>query len=305
MAIYNLNAKVIKIVMIAVAINIINPIAVNAAGRNTTAVANTIRSGSGVPASSLGINGDFYIDLKTMNFYGPKKSNRWPLPTSLRGHAGATGPAGADGKNGATANAIAGATGPAGPAGPKGDTGAAGPKGDTGATGATGPAGPAGTGGGTAGPKGDTGATGPAGPKGDTGTAGAMQAITLTQWTLATGTAGGGSESSAFGNLAAGKKYFFNIVVNGRMATDVTSFRSSTELKCSDNSATLLYDYSYALEPSFDSIGEYNRVSIMIIGTVSVTSSSNFSVLVKDGRGTGKTVTLNGSGFIQEVGSIN
>ena len=280
MAIYNLNAKVIKIVMIAVAINIINPIAVNAAGRNTTAVANTIRSGSGVPASSLGIDGDFYIDLKTMNFYGPKKSNRWPLPTSLRGPAGATGPAGADGKNGATANAIAGATGPAGPAGPKGDTGAAGPKGDTGAT-------------------------GPAGPKGDTGTAGAMQAITLTQWTLATGTAGGGSESSAFGNLAAGKKYFFNIVVNGRMATDVTSFRSSTELKCSDNSATLLYDYSYALEPSFDSIGEYNRVSIMIIGTVSVTSSSNFSVLVKDGRGTGKTVTLNGSGFIQEVGSIN
>jgi len=271
MAIYNLKAKVVKAVIFAIALNVINPIATQAAGRNTAAATNTIRSGSGVPAASLGIDGDFYIDLKTMNFYGPKKSNRWPIPTSLRGPAGATGPAGADGKNGATANSVAGATGPAGPAGPKGDTGA----------------------------------TGPAGPKGDTGTAGAMQAITLTQWTLATGTAGGGSESAAFGSLAAGKKYFFNIIVNGRMATDVTSFRSATELKCSDSSASLIYDYSYALEPSFDSAGEYNRVSITIVGTVSVTSSSSFSVLVKDGRGTGRTVTLNGTGLIQEVGSIN
>jgi len=314
MAIYNLKAKVIKVVIFAIAVNVINPIAAQAAGRNTTAAVNTIRSGSGVPATSIGIDGDFYIDLKTMNFYGPKKSNRWPLPTSLRGPTGATGANGADGKNGATANSVAGATGPAGPAGPKGDTGSPGPKGDTGspgpkgdtgATGATGATGPAGSGGGSTGPKGDTGATGPAGPKGDTGTAGSMQAITLTQWTLATGTAGGGSESAAFGSLAAGKKYFFNIIVNGRMATDVTSFRSSTELKCSDGSASLIYDYSYALEPSFDSSGEYNRVSILIVGTVSVTSSGNFSVLVKDGRGTGKTVTLNGTALIQEVGSIN
>ena len=280
MAIYNLKASLVKIVVLLVAVNLINPPLAQAAGRSTTTVANTIRSGSGVPAASLGIDGDFYIDLKTMNFYGPKKSNRWPLPTSLRGAVGATGPAGADGKNGSTANAVAGATGPAGAPGPKGDTGAQGPKGDTGAT-------------------------GPTGPKGDTGTAGAMQAITLTQWTLATGTAGGGSESSAFGSLVAGKKYYFNIVVNGRMATDVTSFRSAAELKCSDSSATLIYDYSYSLEPSFDSVGEYNRVSITIIGTISVTSTSNFSILVKDARGTGKTVTLNGAGFIQEIGSIN
>ncbi len=283
----------------------INPVAAQAAGRSTTAVANTIRSGNGVPASTLGIDGDFYIDLKTMNFYGPKKSNRWPIPTSLRGPAGATGAAGADGKNGASANAVVGATGPAGPAGPKGDTGAPGPKGDTGATGATGATGPAGSGSGSPGPKGDTGATGPAGPKGDTGTAGALQSITLTQWTLANGVAGGGSESSAFASLAAGKKYFFHIVVNGRMTTDVTSFRSAAELKCSDSSATLNYDFSYSFEPSFDSVGEYNRISIIIIGSVSVTSSSNFSVLVKDSRGTGKTVVLNGVGFIQEVGSIN
>jgi hypothetical protein len=182
---------------------------------------------------------------------------------------------------------------------PAGVTGSAGP------TGPGGPTGPAGTG--SAGAKGETGATGatgPAGPKGDTGTAGAMQAINLTQWTLATGVAGGGSESSAFGSLVAGKKYFFNIIVNGRMTTDITSFRSATELKCSDSAATLIYDYSYSFEPSFDSVGEYNRVSITIIGTISVTSSSNFSVLVRDARGIGKTVTLNGAGFIQEVGAI-
>jgi len=143
MAIYNLKASLVKIVVLLVAVNLINPPLAQAAGRSTTTVANTIRSGSGVPAASLGIDGDFYIDLKTMNFYGPKKSNRWPLPTSLRGAVGATGPAGADGKNGLTANAVAGATGPAGAPGPKGDTGAQGPKGDTGATGATGATGPA------------------------------------------------------------------------------------------------------------------------------------------------------------------
>lgn len=215
MAIYNLKAKVIKAVIFAIVINLINPMAVQAAGRNTTAAANTIRSGSGVPAASLGIDGDFYIDLKTMNFYGPKKSNRWPIPTSLRGPAGATGPAGADGKNGATANSVAGATGPAGPAGPKGDTGSPGPKGDTGATGATGATGPAGSGGGSTGPKGDTGATGPAGPKGDTGTAGSVSSISgeIAFPNLLSGIAGSTSVSSAFASLAPGKKYILDALI--------------------------------------------------------------------------------------------
>jgi hypothetical protein len=253
-----------------------------------------------VPAASLGIDGDFYIDLKTMNFYGPKANKRWPIPTSLRGPTGAAGPSGVDGKNGTTASATAGAagaTGPAGPAGPKGETGATGPKGETGA------AGVAGTG--SAGPKGDTGAQGPAGPKGDAGAAGPIQSVTLTQWTLASGTIGGGSESASFGNLLAGKKYFFSIAISGRMAIDVANFRSSPELKCSDGAASIIYDYSYGFEPSFDGTGEYNRMSYMIVGTVSVASNSALSVVVKDGRGTGKTVTLNGTAVIQEVGSIN
>ena len=42
MAIYNLKAKVIKAVIFAIVINVINPVAAQAAGRNTTAAANTI-----------------------------------------------------------------------------------------------------------------------------------------------------------------------------------------------------------------------------------------------------------------------
>ena len=303
MAINNLKARVSKAAIAAVLISLLIPTNSHAAGRASDVV-NTIRSGSGVPAASLGNDGDFYIDLKSMNFYGPKKNKRWPLPISLRGPVGATGPSGVDGKNGTTANATAGAPGPAGP---KGDTGATGP---AGATGATGPAGPAGSNTGTAGPKGDTGATGATGatgPKGDTGTAGAIQQINLSQWILSTGTAGGGSESSAFASLSAGKKYTFTILVFGKTSTGVTSFRTYPELKVSDSSATMSYEFSYSFGPSADGVEEFNRVSFVISGSISVTASSNFSVLVKDVKGTtgSNSVTFSGKAYIQEVGSIN
>ena len=303
MAIFNLKARVSKVLITAVLISLLIPTNSNAAGRATDVV-NTIRSGSGVPSTSLGNDGDFYIDLKSMNFYGPKKNKRWPLPISLRGPVGATGPSGVDGKNGTTANATVGAPGPAGP---KGDTGATGP---AGATGATGPAGPAGSNTGTAGPKGDTGATGATGatgPKGDTGTAGAIQQINLSQWILSTGTAGGGSESSAFASLSAGKKYTFTILVFGKTSTGVTSFRTYPELKVSDSSATMSYEFSYSFGPSADGVEEFNRVSFVISGSISVTASSNFSVLVKDVRGTtgSNSIAFSGKAYIQEVGSIN
>jgi hypothetical protein len=303
MAINNLKARVSKTAIAAVLISLLIPTNSHAAGRASDVV-NTIRSGSGVPSASLGNDGDFYIDLKSMNFYGPKKNKHWPLPISLRGPVGATGPSGVDGKNGTTANATAGAPGPAGP---KGDAGATGP---AGATGATGPAGPAGSNTGTAGPKGDTGATGATGatgPKGDTGTAGAIQQINLSQWILSTGTAGGGSESSAFASLSAGKKYTFTILVFGKTSTGVTSFRTYPELKVSDSSATMSYEFSYSFGPSADGVEEFNRVSFVISGSISVTASSNFSVLVKDVRGTtgSNSVTFSGKAYIQEVGSIN
>ena len=171
-----------------------------------------------------------------------------------------------------------------------------------------GPAGPAGSNTGTAGPagpKGDTGATGAQGPKGDAGSVPSIQSVNLTQWTMSTATPGGGSESSAFGSLLAGKKYFFSVVVSGKLPTNVSTFRTVPELKCSDNSATLNYDFSYGLASSSDATEDYNRISFFITGTVAVTSNSSFSVLVKDILGSGRSVTLIGTAVIHEVGSIN
>ena len=98
MAISNLNTRVIKILLISLITILISPTSVQAAGRTGNTVANTILSGAGVPAVKLGLNGDFYVDIKSMNFYGPKKNNLWPIPISLKGITGPVGPSGVDGK---------------------------------------------------------------------------------------------------------------------------------------------------------------------------------------------------------------
>jgi hypothetical protein len=163
---------------------------VKAAGRVTTTVVNTIRSGAGIPTKAIGIDGDFYIDSKNANLYGPKTKGVWKILTSLKqsetksvatvigeqGGMGATGAQGDKGDKGATGN-----TGAVGATGSLGATGAAGAKGNDGATGATGLSGATGSIGvtgatgptGAQGVKGDTGLTGPTGSqgvKGDTGT---------------------------------------------------------------------------------------------------------------------------------------
>jgi hypothetical protein len=163
-----------------------------AAGRTSTTIPNTILNGKGAPLLKVGIDGDFYIDTRSLLIYGPKKSGKWPLPQNLQGPVGANG---ADGKNGSegktvsTASTIAGPAGSQGSQGSQGEKGEKGEKGDAGSPGATGSAGPAGAtgatgpqgpsgggGGGTPGPTGATGATGATGltgAKGETGTAGA------------------------------------------------------------------------------------------------------------------------------------
>ena len=172
-------------------------------GRAATVIPNTILSGSGVPVKSIGIDGDFYIDIKNANLYGPKTKGVWKLATSLRiadtkdiviptagvdgvkGDRGPQGLTGADGAKGAT-----GATGLTGAVGATGTTGA------TGLTGASGPAGAIGPSGGT-GLTGATGATGIVGVKGDTGAAGAAGAAG------ATGPAGSAGASGAAGSPGA------------------------------------------------------------------------------------------------------
>ena len=72
MALSNIKNRVSKVVIAVVLVSLLIPTTTNAAGRAGDVV-NTIRSGSGVPSVSLGTDGDFYIDLKSMNIYGPKK----------------------------------------------------------------------------------------------------------------------------------------------------------------------------------------------------------------------------------------
>ena len=193
-----------------------------AAGRTSTTIPNTILNGKGAPLSKIGIDGDFYIDTRSLLIYGPKKSGKWPLPQNLQGPVGANG---VDGKNGSEGKTIATASNVAGPIGAQGLQGEKGEKGDkgeagapgssgsagpTGATGATGPQGPSGGGGGgSPGPTGATGATGATGSagatgltgaKGETGTAGADGAIGAVGLKGETGTAGATGPSNVYVN---------------------------------------------------------------------------------------------------------
>ena len=229
-----------SLIAITIAINLaITPSAiaapkttVKAAGRVVTTVVNTILSGAAIPTKAVGIDGDFYIDTKNLNLYGPKIKGVWKIATSLKqaelksvttvvgeqggvGATGATGPQGDKGDKGATgntgANGSAGLTGASGATGAKGNDGATGASGFSGATGATGligATGPAGATGlkgdtgltgatGTAGAKGDTGLTGLTGAKGDTGTAGAAGTTGITGAKGDTGTAGAEGISNA------------------------------------------------------------------------------------------------------------
>ena len=289
--------KLIKVVIISILITSINSTNSYAAGRSTTLPANTVLSGRGVPSATIGLDGDFYIDTKSLNIYGPKTKSKWPIPVSLKGPSGPIGPAGVDGKNGATglSTSSSGAPGPAGATGPAGSQGA---QGNAGATGATGPAGSG------------SGSAGPAGPKGETGTVGVVgpsnvQSVSINPWTLATNTANGKSESDSFGNLEAGKLYFFSIVVKGIGANSLTKFRAELELKSSDVSSTPVYEYSYAFV-SAHTAGAYNtRLSFVVSGTISVTNNCQFSLAISDGEGLGNSVALSGKAFIQLVGSIN
>jgi hypothetical protein len=175
-----------------------------AAGRSSTAVINTILNGNGAPLNTLGINGDFYIDTRSLMISGPKKNGKWPVARSLQG---ANGVNGIDGKNGTAAKNVTTASNVAGPAGPQGErgdkgidglpgaNGGAGIDGLPGATGAQGPSGPAGSG--ATGAQGPTGATGPAG----SGATGAQGTAGINGARGETGTVGSQGEIGARGEM--------------------------------------------------------------------------------------------------------
>jgi len=84
-------------------------------------------SGNGVPQSSFGTTGDYYLDTATGNVYTKTNGTTWVLISNIMGPQG---PAGAVGPQG-----------PIGLTGPQGLAGAAGPQGPIGLTGPVGPQG--------------------------------------------------------------------------------------------------------------------------------------------------------------------
>ena len=165
-----------------------------AAGRTAASIPNTILSGFGAPSNAIGIDGDFYIDTKNLNIYGPKMKKKWPKAVSLKGSNGLDGTDGKSGSDGKTVTNASTVAGPIGVQGFQGAPGDIGPKGEqglrgeVGATGEQGVAGPAGAQGsigltgaigiqgpagfGSQGAPGATGATGAQGPGGATGSQG-------------------------------------------------------------------------------------------------------------------------------------
>jgi hypothetical protein len=168
-----------------------------AAGRTAASIPNTILSGVGAPSNAMGIDGDFYIDAKNANIYGPKMKSKWPAAVSLKGSNGSDGSVGKSGSDGKTITNASNVAGPSGAQGLQGlqgipgdigSKGEQGLRGEVGATGEQGIAGPTGAQGsigltgaigiqgpagfGSQGAPGATGATGVQGPSGATGSQG-------------------------------------------------------------------------------------------------------------------------------------
>jgi hypothetical protein len=250
-------SRIAVLITIAILTSSTSMISVSAAGRTAASIPNTILNGKGAPITSLGINGDFYIDTRSLLIYGPKAKGKWPLPQNLQGPIGATGVTGVsgnDGKNGSdakggTSNAnIVGTTGPqgergltgaAGPAGPAGAAGSSGSGGGTpGATGATGAVGATGASGsagsvGPAGPTGSTGSTGltgAAGAQGETGTAGSAGTSGISKaitGSFSIGDISGNAGTSNTGSITgfkANKSYVLRLNIIGYQPSDSSEY---------------------------------------------------------------------------------
>jgi hypothetical protein len=264
-----------------------------AAGRTGATVVNTILSGSGIPSKNIGINGDFYIDTKNANLYGPKTNGVWKLTTSLRPLPTKVNPT------------VPGATGTTGAAGVIGPRGLPGPTGEKGATGA------AGTNGlpGTAGTNGLPGAPGTAGTPGTAGAPGAngisnSYFVDLGNWSLRSTDTLGKSNSSVFGSLAAGS-YTFEIMIDGTFnpnSIDVVTI--GMELFASGGSL----DYrAFASDSKAQINGVSNRhIGFFIIGRITCTELTTLYLtsIHVDGLPSTKSLNFSGRALINQVGAI-
>jgi hypothetical protein len=270
-----------------------------AAGRTGTTVVNTILSGVGVPSKTLGINGDFYIDTKNANLYGPKTKGVWKLTTSLRPLPTKASPnvPGATGTTGAT-----GSAGASGLIGPRGLPGATGEKGATGAAGTNGLPGTAGTNGlpGTAGAPGAPGAAGSSGT-----VLGSQSSITFAN--QLSGTAGSPTSSDAFGSFDAGKSYVVRVLIS---TFDVNKVAPSygIGLSIAAEGGAPGISASYVVSNGSVYSGS-NRITISIVADIvlngiSVATPYSLVVTLTSGATSGASITASGSFTKIEVGAI-
>jgi hypothetical protein len=282
----------------------------SAAGRSAKSVANTILNGKGAPKISIGIDGDFYIDTRSLLMYGPKKKGRWPVPTNLQGPTGPTGATGNPGKSGSDGKAISSASTTSGPQGP---IGPAGPQGLIGLPGAPGPIGPAGKDGtpGLSGPAGSSGGSGPAGATGLTGATGLqgpagpseVTVVDIPEWILSSAMPFSYSNSLAIGNLVAGNSYQVKIHLSG-----VSVFNNlvlGIDLIAPDSTFKFTYsrdDFRFATYTTSQSIYTFDIHATVKVGG----SNSHLIVRVIDAFGdTGSSrLTLKGTAYITLVGAI-
>jgi hypothetical protein len=276
-----------------------------AAGRTGTTVVNTILSGSGVPGKTIGIDGDFYIDTKNANLYGPKTNGVWKLTTSLRPLPTKASPTipGAPGSTGAT-----GSAGAAGLIGPRGLPGINGEKGATGAAGTNGLPGTAGTPGipGTAGAPGIPGTAGAPGAPGSSGTVLASQS-SISFADQLPGAAGSTINSDAFGNFEAGKSYVVRVLIS---TFDVNRIAASYGIGLSVTAAGGAPGISASYSVATGSVySGSNRVTISIIADivlngVSVTTPYSLVATLTSGATGGASITASGSYTKVQIGAI-
>ena len=309
-----------------------------AAGRTSTTIPNTILNGKGAPLSKIGIDGDFYIDTRSLLIYGPKKTGKWPLPQNLQGPIGANG---VDGKNGSEGKTIATASNVAGPVGAQGLQGEKGEKGEkgeagapgssgsagpAGATGATGPQGPSGGGGGgSPGPTGATGATGATGltgltgAKGETGTAGADGANGTVGLKGETGTAGATGPSNVYVNALPTWTLSTGTARTSSTSSLLPKFKAgksyiyTIHLTGLTNSSTAIFEidiihedssasrfnYIPSKQDNFLSEPIFFRHSFVITGVITTTSADvGISIKVTDDKGSTGTNPLSLSGYM-------
>jgi hypothetical protein len=328
-------SKLAVLFTIAILTTSTSAITVNAAGRTAASIPNTILNGKGAPTNAVGINGDFYIDTRSLLIYGPKAKGKWPLPQNLQGPTGATGSngtSGSDGKNGSdgkttAASTVSGAPGTPGATGAPGAPGANGTPGTPGATGSPGAPGsgsPGATGSpgsngspgapGTAGAKGETGTAGSVGNKGETGTAGINGITKVISGIFTIGDISGITGSSSTGSLTgfkATKSYVvrFNIFAYQPDDSGIYFLPMSLTFTATGGSPTVTANYSLAQGSSYRTGSpryENSFIADVVIDGSAVVTDFGLTLTFVAGRSTASTelVRFVGSFVAMEVNSV-